>query len=115
MVVVVLLWLGGSGWAVWRYYDTAPTKATPTERVTTPEDDGTAVTVLEDGVVVPDAVGRLAMAGALRLQRAGLAVTLNTSPSILVPEAVVIEQQPEAGVRVAPGTVVEITVSTGPP
>lgn len=114
MVALVLLWLGGSGWAVWRYYDGTP-KSPDSSGTEDSDTDGGDVAPPEGVVPVPDVVGREGLPAAVNLQQAGLGVAVLREPSIVVPERVVIEQEPVAGAEVAPGTVVELTVSTGPP
>lgn len=113
--LVVLLWLGASGWAVWHYYDTTPTSSGPQSVETPKSNDEVVDPAVGESVVVPDVVGREAMPAAVQLQQKGLAVTIVRSPSIAVPERIVIEQDPAAGTEAPAGTEVELTISTGPP
>jgi hypothetical protein len=114
--VVVLLWLAGSGWAVWHYYGTTP-KSPDSTSTDAPRQAGPDVSPTTEGVVVvvPDVVGREAMPAALQLQQKRLGITIVRSSSIAVPERIVIAQDPAAGTEVPSGTEVELTISTGPP
>lgn len=109
--LVVLLWLGGSAWAVWHYYDTTPTSPGPRSVDSSKGAVDPAVT----SVIVPDVVGREAIPAAIHLHRKELGVTVVRSPSVAVPEGIVIEQDPAASTEVPSGTVIELTISTGPP
>jgi hypothetical protein len=109
--LVVLLWLGGSAWAVWHYYDTTPTSPRPSSV----DSNKGAADPAAKSVIVPDVVGSEAMPAAIHLQKKELGVTIVRSPSVAVPERIVIEQDPAAGTEVPSGTVIELTISTGAP
>ena len=112
--LVVLLWLGGSGWAVWHYYEPTPTSPGPGSVGSAGSNDH-GVDPAAKSVIVPDLVGREGMPAAVQLQRKGLGVTIVRSSSIAVPERTVLEQDPAAGTEVPSGTKIELTISTGPP
>ena len=65
-------------------------------------------------VAVPNVVGDDVSTATSKLTGAGLKVTQNSASSASVPSGQVISQNPSAGIQVAIGTTVTITVSTGP-
>jgi len=75
----------------------------------------TAVFLPPVGVTVPDVVGLTAAAAGTALGAVGLTTgTVTTAPSPTVAIGLVISQTPAAGSLVAPGSVVDYVVSTGP-
>lgn len=64
-------------------------------------------------VPVPDVTGQSAADAQATLEAAGFAVTTSEQSSEDVEEGLVIETNPTAGTEVAPGTTVNMTVSTG--
>ncbi|MHB1582717.1 MAG: PASTA domain-containing protein [Acidimicrobiales bacterium] len=67
------------------------------------------------GVDVPNVIGMSTVQAGNELRASGMAVTTAEQPSTAVPTNVVISQAPAAGSRVARGSVVTLTVSSGPP
>ncbi len=67
-------------------------------------------------IIVPDVVGQDWVTAAQRLREAGLTVneTVNTVPNSR-PENEVVSTNPQAGLQVAPGTLMTLTTSQGPP
>jgi beta-lactam-binding protein with PASTA domain len=65
-------------------------------------------------VAVPDVVGQVAANAQAALEGEGFVVTTTEVPSDEVEEGLVIATNPTAGIEVAPGTTVDMAVSTGP-
>lgn len=65
-------------------------------------------------VEVPDVTGASQEAASQTLLAAGFTVVVSEAPSDTVPAGVVALQRPTAGVQAAPGSAVDIVVSTGP-
>ena len=65
-------------------------------------------------IPVPDVVGQAAADAQTALEAVGFAVTTTEQASDDVEEGLVISTNPVAGTEVAPGTTVDMTVSTGP-
>jgi serine/threonine-protein kinase len=80
-------------------------------------DQGTTVTIkvakAPTTVEVPNVVGKTQAEAQSALSAAGLNTTVSQEPSLTVDEGTVISQNPSAGIKVAIGTTVTITVSTG--
>jgi len=66
-------------------------------------------------IAVPDLVGVQVEDAAQQLTDAGLENRQTTRTSTDVPAGEVMEQTPEAGTRVSPGTQIDLVVSSGPP
>jgi beta-lactam-binding protein with PASTA domain len=67
----------------------------------------------EIGILVPDVVGQSQAAGTAVLEGDGFAVAIVTAYSSVVPAGDIISQAPAAGIEVAVGSTVTITVSLG--
>ena len=76
---------------------------------------GAYLLLQENRTPVPDVVGRQAAAASRTLQRAGLTVEQQNVPSETVARGRVADQDPDAGQEVAEGSVVILSISTGPP
>ena len=105
-IVVSLISLGLSGWAAWYAYDSSSSASS----VTT---DG-ATTTTADIVEVPTVVGKNGLGASQVLINAGLRASATRSPSIDVAKGDVISQSPQAGTEVPRGTMVRLTLSSGP-
>lgn len=102
LVVLILLGLIGLGsWIVWNS-DDAPERRTTTTASTIPL------------VSVPSEIGKREAVGVQHLEAAGLKATVVSGPSVNVSKGSVISQRPLPGTMVPHGTVVELTVSSGP-
>ena len=67
-------------------------------------------------VTVPNVIGQTQNGAAAVLQKSGLTVgTVTQQTSTSVPAGSVISQNPAAGTSVAPGSAVDLVVSSGPP
>jgi PKD repeat protein len=66
-------------------------------------------------VTLPDVVGRTGTEARAQLNGLGLQTAVRRSASDTVPAGTVLGQSPAAGASVAPGTTVNLTVSSGPP
>jgi len=109
-ILIAVASLGVSGWALSRSYDT-PAVSSPGSTTTTVRGGGSATEPL---VVVPSVVNRNSIAAAVVLEDAKLTykVVRATSPSVA--EDRVISQNPLQGTEVPEGTVIELTISSGP-
>jgi serine/threonine-protein kinase len=80
-------------------------------------DRGSAVNIVvaaaPSTIEVPDVIGNTASDARFKLEQAGFVVTSEEAPSTDQPPGNVIDQNPSAGLEVAPGSTVTITVSTG--
>jgi len=108
-VAIATIVLGGlaivmSGATLWRTRH-APSKA-PAVISTSPE---------PGSVAVPDGTNKSAYVAGQALTDSDLKFKLVRTSSTTVAKAIVISQDPAPGAFVAPGTVVTLTVSTGPP
>ena len=65
-------------------------------------------------IPVPDVTGQAAADAQAALEAEGFAVTMTEESSMEVEEGLVISTNPAAGIEVAPGTTVDMAVSTGP-
>jgi len=65
--------------------------------------------------IVPQVTGELLSQAEARLVAEGLNFSLRMASSSSVPESLVITESPSAGVRVAQGSQVDLTISSGPP
>lgn len=111
VIVVAVLSLGVSGWLLWRYDGTAtPEQSTTTTSTTAADSEPT-----DPLVVVPNAVGRNGFFAAVSLKLANLKLEIVRAPSVSIAENNVISQSPEQGTEVPEGTVIELTISSGPP
>ena len=81
-------------------------------------DQGSTVTIkvakAPSTVAVPDVVGKTQAEAQSALSAVGLSTNVTQQSSITVPSGQVISQNPSAGIKVAIGTTVTITVSSGP-
>ena len=81
-------------------------------------DQGTTVTIkvakAPTTVEVPNVVGKTQAEAQTLLSNAGLNVNVSQQSSATVPKDQVMSQNPSAGIKVAIGTTVTITVSSGP-
>jgi serine/threonine-protein kinase len=101
-IVAAVLSIGLSGVAMWRTnHASKPTENPP----------ATATGL----VAVPDATNVNVYVVGNNLQTIALTYTITKSPSASVPRLNVISQEPAPGTQVPPGTVVKLTVSSGPP
>ena len=112
-VVMASLSLVVSGWALWRSYDTTDATGRPTSSTSTTVAPGSTTTI--PLVVVPTEVGKNGMAAALNLKGSKLKSSIVEAPSVNVSKGYVISQRPQQGTEVPVGTVIELTISSGPP
>ena len=81
-------------------------------------DPGSTVTMIvstgPSTIPVPDVVGRAATDAQAALEGEGFVVTTTEESSVEIEEGLVISTNPVAGTEVAPGTTVDMAVSTGP-
>jgi serine/threonine-protein kinase len=81
-------------------------------------DQGSTVTIkvakAPTTVEVPDVVGKTQAQAMSALNNVGLETNVNEESSLTVADGTVISQNPSGGIKVAIGTTVTITVSTGP-
>jgi serine/threonine-protein kinase len=81
-------------------------------------DQGSTVTIkvakAPSTVEVPDVVGKTQAQAMSALNNVGLKTKVNEESSLTVADGTVISQNPSGGIKVAIGTTVTITVSTGP-
>ena len=76
---------------------------------------GAYLLLQENRIEVPDVVGREAAVAARQIERAGLQVERRNVASETVRRGLVADQDPDAGQEVAEGSVVMVSISTGPP
>jgi hypothetical protein len=75
-----------------------------------------AVSTAANSVTVPNVVGSSQASGTAAIAKAGLALgTLTIQASKTTPKGMVISEAPLSGTRVAPGTKVNVVISSGPP
>ncbi len=110
-IVLAALALAMSGWALQRSYDEPD--ASPATTSTTVK--ATTTTAAAKLVAVPTVVGKSGVDAAVALKRAGLAPRVDEAPSVSVAKNKVISIDPVAGTQVPRGTIVRITLSSGPP
>jgi beta-lactam-binding protein with PASTA domain len=104
MILVVLALVAVGGWAVWLSDDT-----------TTTTESSTAVsTSTIPLVLVPTEIGKNGFFAALDLRNDGLGTSVIRTPSVSVARNRVISQRPLPGTLVPRGTVIELTISSGP-
>jgi hypothetical protein len=109
VVVVVVLSLGASGWMISHYDESAASREPETADTSTTVAGGEAL------VVVPTELGRNGFVAGIHLKLTGLEVVTLRTPSVSIPKNFVISQSPEQGTEVPEGTVIELTLSSGPP
>jgi hypothetical protein len=112
VIIVAVLSVAASGWLVWQYDEAAATReADPAETSTTAVGSETSDSL----VMIPTVLGKNAFEAGVVLKLFGLGVTLVRTPSVTIPNNHVISQNPEQGTEVPEGTVIELTLSSGPP
>jgi beta-lactam-binding protein with PASTA domain len=109
-IVVAALAVVTSGAALWRTRDLS--KPPETNSTTSSEAPSTTAAPLVD---VPDTTTKNAFGAAQALTDLQLHYKIVRTASATVPEKGVISQNPAPGTQVPAGTVVELTVSSGPP
>lgn len=115
VIVVAVLSLGVSGWLLSRYDGTATPEQSTTSTSTTAVDPETTVETTVPLVVVPNEVGKNGFYAAVGLKLANLKIEIVRAPSVTIAIGNVISQSPEQGTEVPEGTVIELTISSGPP
>lgn len=110
-IVVAALSLGASGWVLRSYDETTTPEQGPSPTTTT-----ATTTTTVPIVVVPTEVGKTAMVAAGHLHTVNLKWKL-VSPvaSVTTAKYNVVSQSPLPGTEVPEGTVIELTLSSGPP
>jgi eukaryotic-like serine/threonine-protein kinase len=109
-IVVAALAVVTSGAALWRTRDLS--KSPETNSTTSSSEPSTTAVPLVD---VPDTTNKNAFGAVAALTDLQLHYKIVRTPSATVPERTVMSQTPAPGTQVPPGTLVELTVSSGPP
>ena len=109
-VVLSVVSLGISGWALWHSYD-ANSTSTNTSVTSTTTHGTTTTTGL---VILPTVVGRNVYLASAGLAGVGLKTAIVRAPSVNVLKNYVISQSPLPGTEVPRGTVITLTLSSGP-
>ncbi|MGQ0832863.1 MAG: PASTA domain-containing protein [Microthrixaceae bacterium] len=115
-IVVALVSLGMSGWALQRSYD-ADSDRLPRASVTSTSTTGSSstTTLAANLVLVPTLLGKDGLGASVILRNLGLEAKVVTAPSVTVGKNRVIAVEPAVGTKVPKGTVVQLTLSSGPP
>jgi len=108
-LVVALLALGISSWALVKSYDSETGDGSTTPMT----EEGASTTI--PLVLVPSVVGKNGLSAAADLTAVKLKSSVVRGPSVNVPRDRVISQNPQQGTRVPEGTIIELTLSSGPP
>ncbi|MFZ6004054.1 MAG: PASTA domain-containing protein [Actinomycetota bacterium] len=109
-LLAAVLSLGVSTWALIRSYDVEDKGQAA---VTTTTEPGATTTV--PLVSVPTVVGKNGFFAAVSLEQVKLKSSVVRAPSVNIPRDRVIRQNPQQGTKVPQGTVIELTLSSGPP
>lgn len=108
-IVAAVLAMGTSGAALYRTRHLSSSNTTPTSSIPS------QVPTSNAGLVeVPDTTNQTVYGAAGLLSLLGLKSSITRAPSNEVTANSVISQNPVPGLQVPPGTVVELTVSSGP-
>ena len=114
-VVLALMSLGVSAWALKYSYDANHGTSSPTHPVTTTTVKGATTTTTTPAVVtIPSVVGKNGFNAGAGLGGVGLKTKILRAPSVSVPKNYVIAQSPLPGTEVPRGTVITLTLSSGP-
>lgn len=110
VVLVALVSLGVSAWLITHYDEDAASKEPVATTASTTTAPGSGALV-----VVPTELGKNGFLAGVHLKQVGLTVSVTKAPSVSVPTNYVISQRPEQGTEVPAGTLIELTLSSGPP